>query len=268
LNAPSGRRPVSTNARFTLRHLGRELNGAATPPPEPAGRGLRASSERWVAVAVEWSPASTQTGATLPLASAALHLVCPQAAEVVLELREDLAGAPGRLLAAPLVHQLDAGTRGWVEFEPRTPLGVPTGRRLWLLLRSNQGEALWSAGGTAQAKVSHDQAETWSEAALGLADHSGLLAQLFHSAAPPSTSPALSARLGSTLIASNLIGAARTLAAGEYAIDRLELPTALLEAFRAPGATRRRIDLSLFSPAALDLTPQEFTLFYDPLGGG
>jgi hypothetical protein len=268
LEAPSGRRPSAVDAHLTLRHLGRELNGPATPPPDPNGRGLRASAERWLAAALDWWPAPGRQQATLPLASAALHLATPRAAELVLELREDIAGAPGRLLTAPIVRQLDRGTRGWVDFDLGSPLAVPTGQRLWLLLRTNRGEALWSAGGAADAVVSYDRAGSWSAANAVLAEPVGLLAQLFHAAPPPASAPAIAVRLGSGLISSNLLGPSKSPAPGEYRVDTLVLPPALLDALAVSGSPRRRTELFLFSAAALDLTPHAVTLFYNPLGGG
>jgi hypothetical protein len=265
LNVPAGRRPYAVAGELTLRHLGRELNGPEAPPGTPAGHGVRISKERWGAASIAWEPAPGSSAPTLPLASAALHLVAAEASEIVLELREDAAGAPGAEFAPAVVRQLPAGSRDWIDFELHQAVPVETGRRLWLVLRSNQGEVLWSAGGVGQARVSLDRGRTWAGVNALLTDPADMLVQLFHAVSSPPP-PIVRARLGDAVVSMDVLGALRSIGPGEYAAVALALPPAMLDALAQPGSGRRATELFLFSRAAADLVAHALTLSYNPFG--
>ena len=184
LSAPAGLTPKSSQVRLTVTHLGRELNAASPEPPAvpPAG-GLRVTAALQVATAMAVAPRDgAAPGSVLQLASARVHLAAIEPSEAVLEIRGDLAGAPGPLVSAAVVQQLDRGFSDWLEFALAKPLDVVAGQApVWLALRVNKGDVRWFGLPTAAAtaRVSADRGQTWGAPDARLLPATGLLAHSF-----------------------------------------------------------------------------------------
>jgi hypothetical protein len=208
-------------------------------------------------------------GGELPLVAVQVPLEAAAEAEVSLELRAPAAGAPGAPLGPPVVRQLDAGTRDWIEFALAQPLPLATGGDgYWVSLRTTKGEVRWFAAGTGAARVSIDAGETWGEVDPTLLDASAPLALLFHAVPPPLPAPTIELQLGPAA-AGELAPAGP--APDDPAVFTLaggSLPAGVLDALgRTTGSGRAPTDLLVFSRAACDVTVEALDLFYDPVAG-
>ena len=300
LRAPAGRRAAASEVRLRARHLGRELNagsvsGAApgsapgTAPAPPSGpwggpaAGVRVGAGRLVAAAVPLAPVGGAAGdAPVPLASARVFALAGEAVEVVCELRADAAGAPGPLLAAPIVKQLPAPETppprpGWIEFElpaagaaPGAAVAAPA--TVWVTLRTNRGELRWFAGGSGEDRVSLDAGSSWGAVDAALASTGAPLAQLFHAVTAPRP-PGIALLVDGAPAGSIALQAVQGSPLEFASQPGLALPAAVATALAAAAGGpdgRGAAALSLFSPAVADLTVEELTLSYDPFatGGG
>jgi hypothetical protein len=271
LSAPAGLTPASSQVRLTVKHLGRELNAASPEPPAipPAG-GLRVAAARQVATAMAVAPRDgAAPGSVLQLASARLPLAASEPSEAVLEIRGDLAGAPGPLVAAPVVQQLGGSFSDWLEFVLAEPLDVVTGQApLWLALRVNRGDVRWfaSPSAPATARVSADRGQTWGAPDPKLLPATGLLAQLFHRVADDAPAPALRLQRADGVVMASIALTPQPRSPREFVADTALPPAvhALLEGRAGDG--KARTDLQLFSRSALDVTVDALLLRYDPFG--
>jgi hypothetical protein len=272
LRAPASRRPSGSSLRLRARHLGRELNPGSGLPPLTAPRaGLRVGAGRMVAAAVPCAPAAGGE-ASLRLASARVFAAFSEPVEIVCELRGDAAGAPGPLLAPPLVKQLappatPPAVPAWVEFElpaPGATVAVPA--TVWVTLRSNRGELRWFTADQGEARVSLDDGSSWGVPDAVLTGAGAPLAQLFHVLDTPSPPDV------QVLVDGGAAGSIALAAGGSplefVSAPGLELPapvlTALATATGGDGGGRALTALALCSRAVADLTVEELTLSYDP----
>jgi hypothetical protein len=265
LSAPTGRRPDSGTARAAVRHLGRELNAGSTVPPRSLpGSGVRVDGERWAASRLTVLPVSDSELQKVDLASARVLVAADEDVEVAVELRADAAGTPGAPVVPPLVQQLPAGTSGWIELELPTPHAVEPGP-LWVALRTTRGELHWYAEGAGEARISLDRGETWGNVDPLLIDAEAPLAQLYHVLPEPLPRPQLVVQLGEVLVAADLLTGAGRTGPREFVLERLELPSPVLDAIgAATGGGRVETVLSLFSAAVAELTLEGAALSYDP----
>jgi hypothetical protein len=269
LDAPV-RRPTSATLVLRARHLGRELNpGSPLPPAETPSAGVRVRAGRVVAASVPWHPATPPRSGNLEMAAVRLLLAPLGEAELVVEVRDDAAGAPGALLAGPLVQRLaaDAGV-GWVSVPVATHIAVAAPAQLWITLRTNRGELNWFAGDSGPAaRVSVDGGGSWGEVDSPLSAPGTPLLQLQHTVdAATAAAPVLTVRNGQTLLGTIALGAGEGPAEFTGPASGA-LPSAVLDLLGAPGpagAARRITTLSLFSAAALDLTVADLSCAYDP----
>lgn len=275
LEAPAARRPSDSALRLRARHLGRELNAGSPPPLRAPGAGVRVAGDRLVATAVELTPPAGSAG-TLPLASAKVHGLALEAAEVVMELRGDAGGAPGPLVASPVVRQL-ARPEGpppqapaWIEFELEAPgVAVAAPSTVWVTLRMNQGELRWFAGGNGDTRESLDAGASWGAVDPSLTSTGGLLAQVFHAVTDPAP-PELTLLVGESPAGSITLQAAGNKLEFASAAGA-GLPGPVLSALAgapAGNGDRAATTLRLFARAVADLTVEELTVSYDPFASG
>ena len=269
LNATAGLRPTSSSLQLTVKHLGRELNAASSePPPEAPNAGLRVNGTRFVANSMMVAPRPGQVaGSVLKIASARLHLSAAQGAEVVMEVRGDVAGGPGPVAAAQVVSQLEPDFCGWAEFELAKPLDVVTGQApLWLVLRVTTGSVVWfmTADAEGSSRVSSDEGETWGMPDAALMPGGTLLAQLFDIIDNPAI-PELRLNRGLSVLKANVLDSATRKAPLEFSCETA-LPAAVHEMLAStPGQGRQKTELQVFSRAVLDIVVSA-QLRYDPFG--
>jgi hypothetical protein len=281
LRAPAGLRPINSRVKLTVKFLGRALNrGSLEPPLALPSMGLRVHAQRSVARMIAFLPEPPAVaGSVLPLASVRLYVAALAEAEAVLEVRGDVAGAPGPVLVAS-VQQLGSGSTGWVEFILPSPLPVSTGQApLWLALRVTKGEVLWfvsplesashpMGADMTSARVSSDRGQTWSEPTGNFGDAGVLLAQCFHELPELSSPPVLRVRHAEALMTDNLLLNVKQKGAKEYIVE-VSLPDGVHGVLAAAaGSGRTDTALRLFSPSMLDVTVEDLTLSYDPFRVG
>jgi hypothetical protein len=267
LRAPAGLRPSFSSARASVRLLGRELNGGSPLPPlARPSMGLRVNADQWVASPIPFKSPAHTAATQLPLASVRIYLEAPDESEAVVEIRRDVAGAPGPMLFGPLVKQVQKAFSDWLEFEVPAPVNVETGDvPLWAALRSNKGELLWFAMESGAAKVSSDKGQTWGAADPLLIPAATPLAQLFHSLPDPLPAPVIRLQIGDSVITDNLLAHLSQKAPREYVQEVFSLPDSVFDVLRdSAGAERVETELKLFSSAVFDLTLEDMTLFYSP----
>ncbi len=270
LSAPAALRPKNSSMRLVVKLLGRELNGASSEPPLQAPTtGLRLGLERSLAAAADVAPLQGEApGSLLDIASARVYVAVREDAEVVLEVRSDVAGVPGPVAAPPVVLQVAKDFSGWLEFELAKALKVVAGQApLWLSMRANKGEVYWfSAGlGPGRSRVSTDRGETWGAPEPRLAPEGPLLVQLFHALKDPMPAPVIRLQNGAALVRENLFPGPVKTSEREYVLDFSALPGEV-HAFLAGRAGQGRVSstLQLFSRTVLDLTIENLDIKYDP----
>jgi hypothetical protein len=273
LLAPSGLTPFSSELKLSVKHLGRELNDASREPPiTPPASGLRVDAERQVAAEVNVAPrAGEAIGTVLQLASARVYLATRDAAEAVLEIRGDVAGSPGPVVAPQVVRQIDAGISDWIEFELDKPLDVVAGQApLWLSLRVTKGDVRWfmSTDTNGPARISKDHGQTWSLPDSRLQSVGSLLTQLFHVIVGVPAMPAIRLQDGATTLIANIpLSRLRDSTTEWVANTALSPQVHSLLAARA-GQGKVATGLQLFSRSALDVVVQGLVLRYDPFTAG
>jgi hypothetical protein len=271
LRAPAGRRPTATSMRVRARHLGRELNqGSGQPPAARPNAGLRVDAGRLVATSLPCLPSGRDP--TVPLASARVYALAGEVVEVVCELRADAAGAPGPLLAAPIVKQLQPPATppprpDWIEFElpaPGAAVGVPA--TVWVTLRTNRGELRWFTGAGGEGRVSLDAGASWGAVETALAATGAPLAQLFHAVDAPQP-PVIDVLLDGSPAGSVALEPVAGSPLEFVTVPGLALPGPVAGALATAAAGddgRAALAPALFSRAVADLTVEELTLSYDP----
>jgi hypothetical protein len=194
---------------------------------------------------------------------------------VVLELRADVAAAPGVPIAGPVVRQLEAGFAGWIEFDLASPWTPPTPELdLWVCLRTNQGEVLWFAapeGNDADPRtlVSLDRGASWGAPDRPLEPERSLLTQMFNSVPDPQPEPSIRLSEGVSPLATNLLRAAGNVPVRqgprEFVLQGGSLPPSLADRLAQKSGTGKvATTLSLFSRAVADLQITRLLLEYDP----
>lgn len=273
LSVPAGQRPARATADLEVELLGRTLNlGSPEPPVEAPARGLRVDPGRSVAVACAVAPRAG-TGADDPVALASVRVLAAARAdaEVVLELRGDVAGVPGALLVPPLPTRVAAGPADWIEILLPRPLPArPGGAPVWVALRATRGELLWFGGvpgGGGQVRFSVDKAATWAVPDAVIAPASGLWAQLFHVEPDPQPAPRLRLRAGTRTLSDDLLANAIRLGPTELRAAGAALPIAEVAAATI-GAGRVETLLYLYAASAADITVRAAALAYDPFTAG
>lgn len=275
-SAPAARLPAFGRSTMSARLLGRALNSGSPPAPlETAAQGLRAAPERMVASCLRIAPRNGDA-APVPLASVALRLDTPATAELVLELRSDVAGRPGPILAPPLVQQLPAGFADWLELVLTAPLPVAAGSTLWAAIRLTHGTALWHAGtgptasaGVSEPCVSADRGASWRDASRSLGLAGPPLVQAFHVEDPPEHPPEIRCWDDAAPSGEDWLAGAEPVRKTEFRLVDAALPDAVLTRLNAavpvPGEHRADTRILLYSPSVLDLVLTGTLLGYDPL---
>lgn len=280
LDAPS-RRPDESTLRLSARHLGTAVNpGSGVPPARTPPGGLRVGAGRLVAGSVRWEqPASGGASAGPPELAVLRLLAAPvDATEVVCEVRADASGAPGAVVAGPLVAQLRADERvGWVSLPLPAPVPVTAPATLWVTVRTNLGELEWFAlPGTERVLASADGGDSWGDAEAHLGPRGGPAIQLMHVVDPGQQRPVLTVRVGDTDRGTIPLASVPGPSGGgsaEYAgPSPPALPAAVLAAMvaaaTAAGPDRTETTFSLWSADTLQVTVAELTCSYDPFSGG
>lgn len=267
LSAPASLMPQASALRLVARCKGWELNGGTPEPPlDDPSTGLRVTQANTAAQSVRFE------GSRFSLVNVRLYLAAPVAAEAVMELREDAGGAPAAMIGKPIVRQLDAGFRDWVDFQGRPTSFPGESTPLWVVLRVTKGEVYWFAGdGGGGARISLDKGATWGESDPRLTSVTSLLAQLFHdrSSEPMASAPVIRLESGSSTIAADLMRNAVAVSPREFVLDGFALPAAVLSFYqRQPGSARVDQKLQLFSRSVLDFRIENAAIFYDPFTSG
>lgn len=278
LGAPAMRRAGEGRQRIAIRHLGHALN-AGSPPPgsRPGAQGVTIDTARQAArrLAV-LPPTGQQEPAIVALVLARACLAAREDAEIALELHEDAAGLPGRMLGAPVVRQLGKGPPDWVGFALAEPLEITPRSSVWLVLRATKGRLFWFAAPAGQAGedsatcISRDKGGSWAapDAALdaALGPSGAPLAQLFHALPPPQPQPSLALLRGESVLSADLLADAARTGPSAFLLDGA-VPSAWLDALAAaPGSGRVETLFHLASADALEITFQDLTLSYAPGG--
>jgi hypothetical protein len=227
---------------------------------------VRVDRGSWAATAVRFESAAAEE---LPLVAVQVPLEAAAEAEVSLELRASAAGAPAAALGPPVVRQLAAATRDWIEFELSEPLPLATGGDgYWVSLRTTKGEVRWFAAGAGAARVSVDGGETWGEVDPTLLDAAAPLALLFHAVPPPLPAPVLELQLGASPAGEVMPTGPTADGPNVFALAGGSVPAQVLDTLgRTTGSGRARTDVLVFSRAVCDVAIESLELFYDPSGG-
>jgi len=274
LDAPASRKAKAGTLQLTAQLLGRELNGAS---PEPSlvspSSGLRVGLTQWVSAATAVAPFNGGApGSTLELASVRVLLACPAAGEIVLELRADLAGSPGEMVAAPVVLQTNGPLLDWLEFILPSPLKVVAAQApIWVSLRANSGEFRWytanpgTAGAAATAvRSSSDRGLTWSPPSPLLVLQGSPLVQLFHRV-EQAPRPAIRVQQADRVLDADWLKNGTSSSTDEYVDKSANLPASMLAALvDGSGSSKVKREFLVFSRSALDLIIEGLTLSYDP----
>jgi hypothetical protein len=274
LRAPAGVPPEAGTTDLSVRLAGRELNAGSAPPPvaSPAG-GLVADVDRMAAVAIAFLPVPGRpAGSVLPLAAVRCFLAALEPAEAVLEIRNDLGGAPGTPVTGSLALLLEPGAPAWCEVVLPAPLPVSAGQApLWISLRANRGKVLWFAtdeawdAGPLAQRVSIDGGRTWAAPDQPLIAGGRLLVQLYHALPDPLPPPVVRLQRGSSVLADDLLAGAVRRGPREFSVSGRALPAGLLAAVGAAGgAGKAETVVRLYSPSVGDVVLQDVALFYDP----
>jgi len=267
LSAPAGLTPQSSSFRIVARCKGWELNGGSTEPPlDDPSAGLRVTQSIAVAQSTVFE------GSAFPLANVRLFLAAPVAAEAVVELHEDAAGAPAAIIGKPVVKQLEGDFRGWLDFECQPVSFTQAATKLWVVARVTKGEVFWFASNAQEASlISLNKGVSWGAPDPGLTGASALLLQLFHdrSSEPMSRAPIIRIESGPAPVVADLMQDAAALSAKEFAVDGYALPETVLSFYsRQAGAARVEQKLQLFSRSVVDLRIETAAIFYDPFAAG
>ena len=257
---PPLRRPTGGGGTLRGKLAGYELDPTFAPPAfAPPPTGITVAPRRRIAVA-----ASMQVGpsGTPALAAARILASVARPAEVVLEVRRDVAGLPGDVLAT-VVRKLPAGDPAWHEFSLPAPLSLPTAR-VWCAIRTNDAEVRWHGAGSEPPVVSVDDGASWSTVDSPLAPPATPLVQLFRPLAADAQ-PAIDIYLGEAKVGSVVLARTARDVAGP-----LVIPPAILDAAAAapaaPGGGRVVTPLRLYSPVVMKLAVSDIACSYDPAG--
>jgi hypothetical protein len=256
LTLPAGRRPTGCAGQIVCRTTGRELDGPVAMTAAVPGAGVVVTTDRWAAAT---APFEGSGQATADLASVRLFVAADRAAEVVLELRQESAGAPGPVLASVVAHVV-AGPPGWLEFALPSPLPVAVPAVLWCALRTNDEPVRWfGAPGDEPARVSVDRGASWGAIGGDLTTPTSPLIQLFRIATEP---PRVDLYLGAAPVGQlRLVGGADS----DEVRAPLELPPEVLSAIATTtGQGRVVTELRLVSRTVLDLSVRGLACSYDP----
>lgn len=263
-------KPFAASVQVTAKHRGRELNGgSATASDRAPVSGLRADPSRAIAALASFNPPPGRPkGSMLGLAAVRLRLAVTEAAEVALALHANVAGAPGPPLAAPVVRQLAAGFRDWLEIELPVPQAVATGPDvLWVVLRATRGSLVWCGDAPRPSRWSLRMGEAMAFRSFGTAEL-GRPLSLPVGETPP--------RRALTSIDGGAAWSAASIVPWMQLFHAVLLPpsvtiggwTLLRTAPDSPHFAARvalpSLSMPLQSRSALDVTVDEIALSYDP----
>lgn len=254
---PSGLTPASNRFKLTLRAKPRKRD--ALSPPAPVGApvtGLRVSQSEYVAAGIPYSGAAA-------LVAVRLCLAAQGDAEAVLTLHADVAGAPGEMIAGPVVFRPN-GAPAWTDLELPAPL-APGAAKLWLALRTSKGTLHWfgDANASGDPRLSRDDARSWTAVPGRLAGPAKLLGQLMIEADPIADPPRLTLLAGDTVLADDLLAGIAGTAPGEFIVAAAAFPPGSLGGpAQTGGKTPLHFDLS--SAYQCEATIEDFAVIYDP----
>ena len=276
LSVPAALRPAGGTVSVTAHHLGRELNGPVGPIAAAGGPGRQVTVARWAATAL--AVAAPPTGdASVTIVAVTVDVAADSPAELALDLRADVHGLPGPVLASA-VARLDAGPRSVIELLLDRPPTVAVAAVVWVTARATTGVVRWyddpvdrrpalPALPPPEVRVSADGGLTWAPDEGSLAGPTVPRTRLLHHVDPPYAAPVLAIRTGDDVVVAEVALAAGG-APDEFAAAAAPLPAALADlAGRTVGAGRRDLALYLTTPAALDLRVTAVDLVYPPSAG-
>lgn len=274
LSVPAGQRPSGGAVSITARHLGRELNGPVGGASTDGGPGRTVSVEHWAAVALPVLAADT-TELPVVLAAVTLDVGVDAQAELAVEVRADVHGLPGAVLASA-VTVLPPGPRAVLEVVLDPPPAVPAGAVVWVCTRTTTGVVRWYddpaelrppelalAAVAFAVRRSSDGGETWVPDEATLSGDTMPRARLLHRVSPPYTAPELTVRSGHA-DAGRLV-----LEPGgmpeEFVLSAGSVPRPLAElAGRTTGTARAPLTVHVATRAALDVRFTAVELRYSP----
>ena len=276
LSVPAALRPAGGTVSVTAHHLGRELNGPVGPIATAGGPGRQVTVARWAATAL--AIAAPPTGdASVTIVAVTVDVAADSPAELALDLRADVHGLPGPVLASA-VARLDPGPRSVIELLLDRPPTVAVAAVVWVTARATTGVVRWyddpvdrrpalPAVPAPEVRVSADGGLTWAPDEGSLAGPTVPRARLLHRVDPPYAPPVLAIRTGDDVVVAEVALAAGG-APDEFAAAAAPLPPSLADlAGRTAGAGRRDLPLYLTTPAALDLRVTAVDLVYPPSAG-
>lgn len=273
LSVPAGLRPAAGSLSLTARHLGRELNGPVGTEAVDGGPGRTVTVQRWAAAALPVL-ASAGAGDPVVLAAVSLDVAADAQAELAVEVRADVHGLPGAVLAAA-VAVLQPGPRAVQEVLLDPAPAVPAGAVVWVCARTTTGVVRWYADPAGArpvelalptgftARHSTDGGVTWVPDETMLSGDTAPRARLLHRVSPPYQPPELAVRCAGA-------DAGRlTLAPGgtpdEFVLSAGPVPAPLADlAGRTPGSGRAPLTVHLGTGAALDVRFTAVELAYPP----
>ena len=276
LSVPAALRPAGGTVSVTAHHLGRELNGPVGPIATAGGPGRQVTVARWAATALALAaPATGDPSVTI--VAVTVDVAADSPAELALDLRADVHGLPGPVLASA-VARLDPGPRSVIELLLDRPPTVAVGAVVWVTARATTGVVRWyddpgdrrpalPAVPAPAVRVSADGGLTWAPDEGSLAGPTVPRTRLLHRVDPPYAPPVLAIRTGDDVVVAEVALAAGG-APDEFAAAAAPLAPALADlAGRTVGAGRRDLPLYLTTPAALDLRVTAVDLVYPPSAG-
>jgi hypothetical protein len=271
LTAPAALRPSAADIKVTARHLGRELNGPVQPAAPDGGPGVVVTGDRWVARALP--VIASGSGTDVGLAAVTVDVSADDDAELAVEIRADIQGVPGPVLAGAVVR-IDPGRRATRELLLEPPTEVGAGSVVWVSARATTGGVRWygDAGDLAVAlpavagplaRVSADRGTTWAPVDDRLAGATAPRARLFHAVAMPYTPPTLVISAGSATVAS--LPTTPAGAPDEFNVPDGTVAPALLDLLgRTHGIGKVTTAVGVASQAALDVKVIGIGLSYPP----
>jgi hypothetical protein len=275
---PAALRPAAGTLSISATHLGRELNGPVGRTAGTGGPGVVVSGDRWAARALPVVDGGT--GATVAIAATTIDVSADAGAELSIELRADIQGLPGPVLATAVLR-FDDDVRAVRELTFDAPPMVAADGVVWVTARATTGAVRWYADEEPNAstglpgltmplsRTSSDRGETWAPHDDRLTGRAAPRARLLHAVDPPYAVPMLeiSAPASLTTLAALALAPADG-TTNEFALDAAAVPGALLDhAGRTSGQGKTTSTMHVAARAALDLRITGFDLTYPPTAG-
>lgn len=280
LTVPAALRPASGTLTIDARHLGRALNGPVDPVAPAGGPGTLVTVGHWAATALPVAPVDgAGNGAgSVTLAAVTVDVATDAAAELAVEVRADVHGLPGPVLAGAVVRFDAAVARATRELLLDPPPEVAAGSVVWVAARATTGAVRWYAdpagdhparsGVTPPAlRLTTDEGATWAPPDGTLGGATVPRARLLHRLDPPYPPPALTISSGDTPLATVALAAAGGVP-DEFAVADDALPATLADlAGRTAGSGPTTVTVHVSTAAALDVRIGRVDLVYPPTAG-